>query len=254
MSIDSDRNGLAPPVIGRDSALFLDADGTLLEIAETPTAVVCPVATQRLLQDLFAALDGAVAIVSGRPITDIDRIFGLPALPVAGLHGLEWRNATGVVDASRDLPPMTSLKDRIACFAGLRQGVTVEDKGGTIAVHFRQEPSAADEVQGFLAGLVTDRDDLELLSGKMVVELKPSGIDKGHAIERFMSAAPFADRRPVFAGDDVTDETGFAVVNRLGGLSIHVGDGAGTAARYRLEAVPALHRWLRDSLESLDPK
>lgn len=252
MSIDSDRNGLAPPPIGRDMALFLDADGTLLEIAETPSAVVVSAETRRLLQGLLAAFGGAVAIVSGRPIADIDRIFRIPALPLAGLHGLEWRDGTGSFDAWRGLPSLKPLKDQIGRFAAPLDGVLVEDKGGTIAVHFRRVPSAAGKVQAFLADLTAGRDDLVLLNGKMVTEIKPAGIDKGHAIQRFMAAPPFVGRRPVFAGDDVTDERGFAVVNGLGGLSVRVGNNADTAARYRLPDVSALHRWLRVGAEPAD--
>jgi len=252
MSIDRDRID-QPPAIGRDAALFLDADGTLLEIAGTPSAVRSDTATRRLLEELQGTLGGAVAVVSGRPIADIDRIFEMSALSVAGLHGLEWRDATGAVRRPVDLPPVSPLKDRIESFAASCKGILVEDKGATIAVHYRHAPEAGDKTHAFLTDLIRDRDGLTLLHGKMVVEVKPSGIDKGRAIERFMAAAPFAGRRPVFAGDDVTDELGFVMVNDLGGLSVRVGENADTAARYRLPDVSALHRWLRDSVDSADP-
>ena len=254
MSIDRSRIDQPPPAIGRDAALFLDADGTLLEIAGTPSAVHGDAATRHLLEELLGAFGGAVAVVSGRPIADIDRIFNLPALPVAGLHGLEWRDATGAVRGPVDLPPVRPLKDRIESFAAAVKGIQVEDKGATIAVHYRQSPEAGDETHAFLANLIRNRDGLTLLHGKMVVEVKPSGIDKGIAIERFMAAPPFVGRRPVFAGDDVTDERGFAVVNGLGGLSVRIGPNADTAAQFRLPDVSALHCWLRDSLATAGPE
>jgi trehalose 6-phosphate phosphatase len=257
MSIDRDRIDQSPPAVGRDAALFLDADGTLLEIAQTPSAVHGDEATRNLLENLQGMLSDAVAVVSGRPIADIDRIFRIPSLSIAGLHGLEWRDATGTVRRPVDLPPVGPLKDRIESFAASCKGMLVEDKGATIAVHYRHVPEAGARTYAFLADLIRDCEGLTLLHGKMVVEVKPSGIDKGRAIERFMAAAPFAGRRPVFAGDDVTDELGFVMVNGLDGLSVRIGNSdtnVETAARYRLPDVSALHRWLRDSVVSADRK
>ena len=253
MSIDKGGIDQPPPAFGRDAALFLDADGTLLEIAETPSAVRGDAAMRRLLENLQGMLGDAVAVVSGRPIADIDRIFDMPALSVAGLHGLEWRDATGRVRRPNHLPPVSLLKDRIDRFAASCKGILVEDKQATIAVHYRHAPEAGETTYAYLADLIRDCDGLTLLHGKMVVEVKPSGIDKGSAIDRFMAAAPFAGRRPVIAGDDVTDETGFVAVNDLGRISVRIGDDADTAARYRLPDVSALHRWLRDSVEPAHP-
>ena len=254
MSIDRDGIDQPPLAVGRDAALFLDADGTLLEIAETPSAVRGDAAMRHLLKKLQVLLGGAVAVVSGRPIADIDRIFNIPGLFVAGLHGLEWRDAAGMVRRPDDLPPVSPLKDRIDSFAASCKGILVEDKQATIAVHYRHAPEAGDKTYAFLADLIRDRDGLSLLHGKMVVEVKPSGIDKGSAIARFMAAVPFAGRRPVFAGDDVTDEMGFVTVNDLGGISVRIGNNTDTAARCRLPDVAALRRWLRESVDSADPK
>lgn len=244
MSIDTGGAGQSPPAIGGDAALFLDVDGTLLEIAPTPSSVRIGADLRRLLGALLPALGGAVALVSGRAIADVDRLFRMPALPVAGLHGLERRDAAGHVRRYCDAASVAPLQRPIADFANARDGITVEDKGATIAVHYRRAPDMAQAVSAFLSQLIHGRDDFVLLRGKMVVEVKPAGIDKGCAIEQFMEAPPFSGRRPVFAGDDVTDEPGFAAVNARGGDSIWVGGDAATAARYRLADVASVHRWL----------
>ncbi len=226
-------------------ALFLDFDGTLADIAETPEAVHVEQGLLDILLRLRRELDGAVAIVSGRPIVQIDAFLAPLCLPTAGLHGLERRRGDGTVTrVGGPADTIDGVRDRLAAFAAGRPGVMVEDKGLTVALHYRGAPELAAvcrrEVRSAVAGLP----GVHVLEGKMVLEVKPSGVDKGHAIENFMAEVPFLGRRPVFIGDDVTDEYGFAMVERHGGISIRVGDGAPTQARYRIADSARLRAWL----------
>jgi trehalose 6-phosphate phosphatase len=227
-------------------ALFLDVDGTLLEIAERPDAV----RAGRRTIDILAALDGclehALALVSGRPINVLDRLFAPLRLASAGLHGLERRTPAGMFErASAPAPMLDEVRTAFAAFAARHPGVLVEDKELTVALHFRGAPGCAAEARAAAATLARRFDEaLVLQEGKMVVELRPRGPDKGDVVEMFMRSPPFSGRRPLFVGDDVTDEAGFAAANRLGGLSIRIGDGSRSAARLRLADVAALLDWL----------
>ena len=233
------------PPINRENALFLDLDGTLLEIAATPDGVRVSKALLETVRRLLAGFGGAVALVSGRTLRDIDRLFPVDGLPVAALHGLQHRDASGQVRTAPDGHELAGIRKAVEAFARRWPGLRVEDKGETVAVHYRQAPKAAAPVEAFLSERVRDRDDLQLLRGKMVIELKPKGANKGSAIVDFMGESPFYGRVPVFVGDDVTDEDGFAAVNRMGGCSIRVGDAADeTTAQYRLADVAAVLDWL----------
>jgi len=233
------------PAFAADWALFLDIDGTLLDHAERPDAVRPGETEFRLLDALWRACGGALALISGRSVADIDALFAPLRLPVAGQHGIERRDARGVVH--RHAPPSQALRGaaaRIGEFASRHQGLLFEDKGDNLALHFRMAPqlaAAAETVVGEAAAALGA--GFELLRGKMVVELKPSGRDKGSAIEEFMREAPFAGRRALFVGDDQTDEYGFGVVNRLGGRSVKVGAGA-SVARHRIADAAAVRAWL----------
>jgi trehalose 6-phosphate phosphatase len=240
LSFDPLAQGLAE---GRRLALFLDLDGTLVEIADTPETVRIDVRLRQWLAALRCALDGALALVSGRAITDIDRLIGMPDLAIAGLHGLERRDVAGCVHRAA-VVGLEDARERLVAFAGRWPGVRVEDKGATIALHYRQAPDAEAKARALVQEIVTDRTDLMALQGKMVVEIKPHHSDKGAAIAAFMAEPPFQGRVPVFAGDDVTDEDGFAVVNSLGGHSIRIGGGTPSQAQRRLPDVKAMHAWL----------
>jgi trehalose 6-phosphate phosphatase len=237
-----------PRLRPEEIALFLDIDGTLLEIEHEPDAVVVPGGLLRVLQDLHQATGGALALVSGRPLEQLDRLFAPLRLNAAGLHGLERRNLiAGTTRAERKPALFDEARDELTSFADARPGVLLEDKGLTLALHYRNAPDegeAAHEVVHRLAR--ASEGALIVLSGKMVFELKPPGVNKGHAIEEFLEEPPFAGRRPVFAGDDVTDEAGFQVVNAATGLSIRVGAAPGrpSAAARCLDDVAAMHAWL----------
>lgn len=231
------------------SALFLDVDGTLLEFAEQPMAVVVPERLRALLADLHCACGGALALVSGREIATIDRLFGLPELAVAGLHGLERRDGNGNLRRrAAPGPAFADLERRLADFVRDHPGVTLEHKRVALAVHYRAAPAQAAAVAALAEALEADLPaEFRVQRGHQVVEARPAGADKGVAIGEFLAEAPFAGRRPVFIGDDLTDEHGFAVVNAAGGLSVKVGSGP-SAAGYRLPEPAAVHRWLAAAL------
>jgi trehalose 6-phosphate phosphatase len=236
---------LSIPPYSPDCAFFLDIDGTLLEIAETPEAVRADAADQRLLERLHAAAGGAVALVSGRTLAMIDALFAPLRLPAAGQHGFERRDGEGRrrrhrFDASRLRPIAAALEQ----FAQQHPGVVFEDKGASVALHYRLAPGLREAAHArALAAAALLPGEVEVQPGKMVWEVKPVGAHKGMAVEEFMRELPFRDRLPVYLGDDLTDEDGFQVVNRIGGHSVKVGPGA-TAARYRLPDPAAARAWL----------
>ena len=231
------------------SAIFLDVDGTLLEFAEQPMDVVVPAPLRALLADLHRAGGGALALVSGREIATIDRLFRMPELAVAGLHGLERRDGSGCLRRRPAAgPAFAALERRLADFARTHPGVTLEHKRVALAVHYRAAPGQAAAVAALAEALEADLPaEFRVQRGHQVVEVRPAGADKGVAIGEFLAETPFAGRRPVFVGDDLTDEHGFEVINTAGGLSVKVGGGP-SAARYRLAGPAAVHRWLTASL------
>ena len=241
-----------PPPLDPACALFLDIDGTLLEIAPRPDLVEVPAALPSLLAQLAAQRQGALALVSGRRLADVDRLFRSWRGAAAGLHGAERRRSDGQRVATGDsaadhaaAAALDALRPRLRQYAERAPGVLLEDKGGTIAVHYRAAPERATEVHALAEELLRDFDErLRLISGKMIIELAPLHYGKSGAIAAFLSAPPFTGRTPVFLGDDNTDEDGFAEVNRRGGTSIRVGPPAQTRARYALPSVTAARAWL----------
>ena len=234
-------------------ALFLDVDGTLLDIAETPPDVSVPKSVLGLLERLRQELDGALALVSGRSLDALDLLFRPLVLPAAGQHGLERRGADGTV--VRGTPAGAALARVRMRLAGAEQaipGCLVEDKGATVAVHFRRAPErelvVADRVDDAVQGL---GDQLELVPGKKVLEIRPRGSGKHKVIEAFMAESPFHGRTPVFVGDDRTDEDGFMAVNRWGGHSIRVGADGPSAAVHRLADCAAVRAWLAQVAEQI---
>lgn len=241
------------PAWDRRWALFLDVDGTLLDIERHPDEVRADSALRASLAAAADALRGALALVSGRSIASIDRIFAPLSLPAAGLHGLERRDADGRVHypagyAGRIAAARAELVD----FVQSAPGLLLEDKGAALALHYRNAPELAAECERHMAlAEQAAGSDFHVQRGKMVLELKPSGQDKGTAILAFLDEPPFAGRRPVFVGDDLTDEDGFRAVNARDGLSIRVGAPQdGSAARILAPDVAAVRHWLNQSMES----
>jgi trehalose 6-phosphate phosphatase len=239
-----------PPPLSISSALFLDIDGTLLDIAPTPERVLVDPRLAALLPAVAALLGGAVALVTGRSIRNTDRMFGELVLPVAGQHGCERRDASGTLHLhAANATTLARLRRLVAEFAARHEGLRLEDKGATLALHYRAAPQLASHVhQVMRAQLESAADEgFRLQPGKRLIEVKPQGRDKGTAIRDFMQEPPFHGRMPVFVGDDRADEHGFAVVRSLHGIAVKVGPGP-TIANHRLDDVAAVRRWLDDAV------
>ncbi|HUR90603.1 MAG TPA: trehalose-phosphatase [Ramlibacter sp.] len=209
-------------------AVFLDFDGTLVDIAPQPEAVVVPHPLIQTLEHLHAYLGGALALISGRPIDQIDDFLRPLVLPLAGVHGAERRGANGEVTLV-STHPLEQVQHAASTLVQRHPELRLENKRGSIALHYRQAPQLEDECVAAMQAAVEQSPGLTLLRGKMVVEAKPGGASKGAAIEAFMAEAPFAGRTPVFVGDDITDEVGFATVQRMRGLGMKVGTGSSVA-------------------------
>jgi trehalose 6-phosphate phosphatase len=241
------------PPLDRRSAVFLDVDGTLLEIAPRPELVRVPDGLAWLIIRLSAEREGALALISGRPLAQLDRLFQPWRGAAAGLHGLERRRADGILDCVVDgdsAAALDRLRPKLAALAADGTGVALEDKGGTLALHYRAVPQREPEICAVVEALHSEiASVLRLITGKMVIEFQPRIADKGRAIAAFLGEPPFVGRRPVFVGDDTTDEDGFAEIRRRGGIAVRVGpfDGA-TAANYRLPTVEAVLAWLASSV------
>jgi len=231
-----------PPRLTPDAALFLDFDGTLVAIAETPEAIDVPSALIPLLSDLSDLLDGALAVVSGRQIDVLDRFLAPLRLPAAGEHGVQRRDAEGRMQEQR-APDLKLVLDTANELARVYEGLLVERKHAAIALHYRLAPQLEAVCRDALLRTIDGQPQLELLHGKFVFEVKPAGINKGIAIDAFLREAPFAGRMPVFAGDDTTDESGFAIVQPRGGVAIKVGSGP-SLALHRLDSPRAVFEWL----------
>ncbi|WP_133770593.1 trehalose-phosphatase [Enterovirga rhinocerotis] len=224
-------------------ALFLDFDGTLVDIAERPDAVVVEAGLPASLSALWQRLDGALAIVTGRTVEVVTGFLGDPGFDVCGMHGLERRvggrlsRPDGLADLGTDVAALRSA------FAD-RPGVLVEDKGVGVALHWRLAPEAEADALAAMAALAARLGEgYRIQDGKAVREIVPAASGKGGAIRALMEHPPYLGRIPVFAGDDRTDESGFEAVNALGGISIKLGDGP-TAAAHRLPSAPAFRAWL----------
>jgi len=239
-----------------DWALFLDFDGCIVDIAPTPEAVDVPDCLPSLLVALREALGGAVAIVSGRSIEQIDGFLGTAVPVVAGLHGLERRTTDGTIVRPplprNDLDVVRALLEE---FATARPGVLVEDKKYTLALHYRLAPSLLDDCREVVnAALRGAPQGWQAIEGKFVFEIRPCEPNKGTAIEAFMGEAPFLGRTPVFCGDDITDEDGFEVVNARGGVSVRVGKGSATRAAAQVDTVGEFLDWLTRVAGATRPK
>lgn len=241
------------PGPGLDWCLFLDFDGTLTGIVEHPQDILVETRLIAVLGALQDLLEGAVAVISGRPVAEIDRFLTPLRLPVAGKHGLEYRMPDGRTVA----PPapgaaLDRVRTHLEAAADADPRLMVEDKNHTVALHYRQAPERAEECRRLVAEALAAADgDLHVLEGKMVLEIKPGDSNKGEAVKTFMADPVFRDRRPLYAGDDVTDEDGFAVVNAMDGISIRIGGAEDTQAQYRMPDEAHFLDWLAAAEERL---
>jgi len=226
-------------------AYFFDLDGTLLDFTDTPGGVRVDDALRAQIAALSGKTGGAVALISGRTLADIDRLLDGMRLPAAGQHGTERRDARGRI-THHDFPRerLEWAHARLAEATAGRSGLSLEDKGLSLALHYRRAPRLGGYAHRLVRALIpTLGAEFCIQPGKRIVEVKPAGKDKGVALVEFMAEEPFRGRTPVFLGDDLTDEYGFEAVNRLGGQSIKVGPGR-TAAMWRLPTVRAVRSWL----------
>ncbi|EOC1427955.1 trehalose-phosphatase [Cronobacter dublinensis] len=233
-----------PPVDRENLAFFFDLDGTLADIKPHPDQVFIPSEVRRLLQKLADMNDGALALISGRSMTELDQLAAPHHFPLAGVHGAERRDIGDqhhVVTLPETL--VARLHQQLESALATMPGTELEAKGMAFALHYRGAPEYEESVMALAQRIASEHKQLGLQPGKCVVELKPLGINKGAAIEAFMNEAPFAGRVPVFVGDDLTDEAGFYVVNQHNGISVKVGQGD-TQAKWRLAGVSAVHAWL----------
>jgi trehalose 6-phosphate phosphatase len=236
------------PSLG-ESALFFDVDGTLVGLERKPEAVVVSDGLRRLLECLITATDGALALVSGRTIAQLDSLFKPLVFSASGVHGLERRLLPGgVCRAMEAADALGDARAELAAFTKVHPGTLLEDKGLTLALHYRMAAEHREKAAELVRKLVSaDPENLTLLEGKMVFELKPPGFDKGRAIADFMQEPPFQGRRPIFAGDDVTDEAGFRTIKQMNGIAIRIGaDDRPTEAVFGIESVEAMLSWLQE--------
>lgn len=239
-----------PPLLSATAALFLDFDGTLADIALHPDEVVVSEPLPQLLLALRERLAGAVAVVTGRRLASVDAMIAPARLAGSGLHGAELRAdgdapARLCADPSGAGPLARLLRERFAD----DPRIYVEDKGAAVSLHYRRAPEREHECRETMRALAPP-DRFDVTDGSRVVEARPRGADKGAALAELARHAPFAGRRPVFVGDDVTDEDGFLAAQRLGGFGVKVGPGP-TSARYRIAEVGRVHHWLHRSLEAM---
>jgi trehalose 6-phosphate phosphatase len=215
-----------PPICDvRQSAILLDIDGTILDFAPSPRQVWVPADLRRTLTRLVDLTGGAVALVSGRTINDIDLIFSPLQLAAIGVHGAEMR-VSGDADVQVRITPLSrGLKRKLATVAELGPGILVEDKGYSLALHYRLAPEKGQAILDAITKICADVADetVEVLPGKLVVDIKPAVTNKGNAVSELMQHPPFAGRRPIFIGDDTTDIPVFGVVPRFGGQAYSVG-------------------------------
>jgi len=240
-----------PPLLEVSAALYLDFDGTLADIALHPDRVVVREQLPALLTALYARLGGAVAVITGRQLADVDAMLAPMRLPGAGLHGAEIRHEGTRLIRMPAPPALAALAAALRERFGADPRLLIEHKGAAIALHFRLAPERAAECVDAMRALAGPG-GLDVIAGNRVVEARPRGVDKGLALRALAARPPFAARPPVFVGDDVTDEDGFLAAAALGGHGIRVGPGE-SAARYRILEVTEVHAWLKASLAAMTP-
>src|SRR5882672_2651359 len=225
--------------------LFLDVDGTLIELTDSPFDTCADAELKALLSEVAERLGGAVALVSGRSIEYLDALFAPLRLPAAGLHGVERRTASGALHGASFIDTqLDPARVALRALAQAHPGILIEDKGRTIAAHYRMVPQLESLVRGRLAEVAQPLgSNYHIQEGSQVFEIKPSGFSKATAIKAFMKEPPFSGRKPVFVGDDLTDQDGFRMVEDAGGVSIAVG--TRVHAQFCLADAAAVRGWLQ---------
>ena len=233
-----------PPLqLLRGANVFLDFDGTLVEIAERPDAVRVNDRLATLMRGLWERLEGRMAVISGRSASEVRALLGISAMTVVGSHGLEFCWGDGRIETIERPAALEHALAAMRDLAARTPGLLVEDKPLGAALHFRQAPSAEQACMALAVRLAPEL-GLKLQYGKMMVELRAAGGDKGSAVRRLMQEPIFAAARPLFFGDDVTDEPGFAAAREMGGSGVLIGPERASAAEYRLDGVAAMLDWL----------
>lgn len=232
-----------PALIPGESALLLDFDGTLVEIAPRPDAITVPPHLPALLDRLHDRLEGAVALVSGRSVEDLRRY--LPEFPgtIIGSHGAERASRGETPEVAVGTEGLEELRAAVTDYAVTRPDLLVESKTHSVVLHFRQAPELGPEVARFMGKLADRYTDFALQEAKMAWELRPGSADKGVAVRHLMDADPFQGKFPVYAGDDTTDEAAMCVAAEFGGCGIKIGEGSSVAA-HRLRDPAAFLKWL----------
>ncbi len=238
-----------PPLLQPDAALFLDFDGTLAEFAQHPDGVTIDAALPALLAALRARLGGAVALVTGRTLARLDALTGLPPQTAAGLHGLELRFESGRTVSAGNPDGASHIARQLREQFRADSRLVIEDKGAGVALHWRQAPERAEECIAAMKEAAA-APEFEILRGHALIEARPRGTNKGAALAALSNHGSFAGRRPVFVGDDVTDEDAFRAAALLGGYGVKVGPGE-TGAHFRVSDVDEVHAWLAESLSVL---
>jgi trehalose 6-phosphate phosphatase len=227
------------------TAFFLDCDGTLAAIMDQPDAAAVEPEIVNCVRVLHEATSGALALVSGRSIVQLDHMLSPLILPAAGVHGVERRNGAGQIFRPHfDVKAVLAIARELDAFAAQHDGLISEVKSASVAIHYRMRPEMEADALRLMAEIASRYPDFRLLRGKMVAELSASHRTKGDAILDFMNEAPFSGRLPVFVGDDVTDEDGFAAITRFTGIGIKIGAGT-TSATHRVGTINDFHEWLR---------
>jgi trehalose 6-phosphate phosphatase len=235
-----------PPIPSLQWCLFLDVDGTLIELTDSPLDTFADPELKTLLSQVSERLGGALALISGRSIEYLDALFSPLRLPAAGLHGVERRKASGIMHGASFVDTqLTAARAAVNALVEAQPGISVEDKGRTLAVHFRMAPQREAAVRQALIDIAKPLgSNYHIQEGSMVLEIKPRGFTKASAIKAFMQEPPFSGRKPVFVGDDLTDQDGFKMVEDQGGISIAVGDRV--TGQFRFDTVAAVRAWLQE--------
>lgn len=235
-----------PPFNLARTALFFDIDGTLLDLAATPLEVHVSAHLQNSLARLKLRLGGALAFVSGRPIAEIDRLFAPLKVAAVGGHGAEIRMAPdGEIKRSRLASIDDELRAEFAAIVQLDPGLLIEDKGYSVAIHYRLSPELGGEVMQHIVAICRSERcaSLEILPGKFVIEVKPTGYSKGSGLAEMMTVPPFRGRKPIFIGDDITDHAAFAALPEFGGTGISVG-GIQPGAQFNFDGPQDVRHWI----------